>query len=59
VNRTMLLLVAATVVAFALIQAIRLLLGEGWSWIYTVGYGVALIALLIAARKSRNSNQVA
>lgn len=54
-NRTLLYVILVLIVGFGAIQGIRLLLGEGWSWIYTAGYGVAFVALCVAARQSRDA----
>jgi hypothetical protein len=54
-NRALLYVIFVLIAGFSIIQGIRLLFGVGWSWIDTAGYGVAFVALCIAARRSRNA----
>lgn len=42
IQNKLVVLVLLTSVAFMLVQGLRLLTDEGWSWIATACYGVAL-----------------
>lgn len=54
-NRYFLRLIVVLVVAFGFIQGVRVVLGEGWSWVHTIGYGALLIGLCVAAWLARNA----
>lgn len=54
-SRVLLYVAAIVIVGAGIIEIVRLLLGEGWSWFIAIGYGVVLVVLLIAARVSRNA----
>jgi hypothetical protein len=54
-NRALLYVAISVVAGVAIIESSRLILGVGWSWLIAIGYGVVFIALLIAARISKDA----
>jgi hypothetical protein len=56
-NKSIRKLAFALVVVFCFVQAVRLLLGEGWSWIYTVGYSIVFLALCMTIWIGRSTNR--
>lgn len=54
-NTALLYVAAAVIVGAGIIEVVRLLLGEGWSWMIAAAYGAVFVLLCVTARISRNA----
>ena len=53
-RRKLLLLLLGIIAATALIQGVGILTGEGWSWIYAAGAGVAAFFVVSAIIQAKD-----
>lgn len=47
-SRQFVILLAITLVAFALVEGTRLATGQEWSWVWAIGFGFVIIIQLVA-----------
>jgi hypothetical protein len=55
VRKKLALLIVLTILAFAVMQGMRLASGDGWSWVTTAACGVALAFQVVALWQARNA----
>ena len=47
-------LLVLTLVAFALVEGVWVVTGQGWSWIWAIGFGLVLCLQAIALAEERS-----
>lgn len=56
-QKQLITLIGLTVCAFVVVQGMRVLSGEGWSWITTAGFGIAAAFQLYALWQLGDSSE--
>jgi len=55
-SRQLITLLVLTLGALVLVEGIRLVTGQGWSWLWVIGFGVVILIQLVALASEQRSN---